>query len=373
MHIEVRDLVKTFGDVAAVNKASFQIQNGHLVGLLGPSGGGKTSILRMLAGLEQPTAGEIYFDGKLVNPIPVQDRGIGFVFQHYALFKHMTVFENVAYGLKVKKQKRQAINERVYELLQLIGLEGTENKYPHQLSGGQRQRVAFARALAPKPRLLLLDEPFAAIDAKVRKELRLWLRNLINQFGTTTIFVTHDQDEAMEVADDLIIVQKGRVEQQGAPWDIYNHPASAFVASFIGESNKLKAPVALQGFPELSAYRAGGEWQEGTQVFIRPEAIELRATHHPQTAEAGEPGKITHVHFRGDAWYVEVELAGGMTLFTYQPLHQEALQAGDSVSVFIQQLFVFAPSDIRILENRSRKGQRRLYVYPTTEKRSGSK
>lgn len=182
--------------------------------MLGPSGGGKTSILRMLAGLESPDTGEIIFHGQTVNNLPPQERGIGFVFQNYALFKHMTVFDNIAFGLKVKKANKTAIRDRVMELVELTGLKGFEKRYPHQLSGGQRQRVAFARALAPEPQLLLLDEPFAAIDAKIRQELRAWLRELIERVGITSIFVTHDQDEAIEVADEIMIINQGRLEQR---------------------------------------------------------------------------------------------------------------------------------------------------------------
>lgn len=354
MNIEVKELGKSFGTFQAVHKVSFQIQEGHLVGLLGPSGGGKTSILRMLAGLEQPDSGEIYFDGKLANSLSVQARGIGFVFQNYALFKHMTVFENVAYGLKVKKQKRDVIKERVFYLLELMGLKGTENKYPHQLSGGQRQRVAFARALAPEPQLLLLDEPFAAIDAKIRKELRLWLRSLISKFGITTIFVTHDQDEAVEVADQIIIMQKGTIEQQGTPWEIYNQPASPFVASFIGESNKLENPITLTGFPELTGYRDQDAWKPDVQVLIRPEWVEVRPENTSHLPSAGEPGTITHIHFRGDSWYLEIELKNDSKIFAYQPINQQVFQQGDKVNVLIHRLSIFTPAETRLLENQSK-------------------
>ncbi|MED1471807.1 ABC transporter ATP-binding protein [Bacillus salipaludis] len=362
MHIEVKELEKHFGAFQAINKTSFQIEKGHLVGLLGPSGGGKTSILRMIAGLEQPSSGEIYFNGKLANSLAVQDRGIGFVFQNYALFKHMTVFDNIAYGLKVKKLKRNAIKERVFYLLNLMGLEGKENKYPHQLSGGQRQRVAFARALAPEPQLLLLDEPFAAIDAKIRKELRLWLRNLINEFGITTIFVTHDQDEAIEVADQIIIVQKGTIEQQGTPWEIYNKPASAFVASFIGESNKLDVPISLTGFPELSDYQNDGKWNSDVQILIRPEWIEVRPENTSNLKFAGHEGTVKHVHFRGDSWLLEIEITNNTKLFAYQAINQKVFQPGEKVNLLIHQLSVFTPSETRVLENRAKIDPMPIYI-----------
>lgn len=351
MHIEVRELEKHFGAFQAIHKTSFQIEKGHLVGLLGPSGGGKTSILRMLAGLETPDAGEIYFNGKLANTLPVQERGIGFVFQNYALFKHMTVFDNIAYGLKVKKMKPAAIKERVFYLLKLMELEGKENKYPDQLSGGQRQRVAFARALAPEPQLLLLDEPFAAIDAKIRKELRLWLRNLISEFGITTIFVTHDQDEAIEVADQIIIVQNGTIEQQGTPWEIYNKPASAFVASFIGESNKIDLPVSLNGFPELSNYQTKDGSNHDVHVLIRPEWVEVRPENTSYLASAGQMGTVKHTHFRGDSWFLEIELVNQTKLFAYQAINQKAYAPGDKVNLLIHQLSVFTPNETRALEN----------------------
>jgi sulfate transport system ATP-binding protein len=194
MHISVRQLKKSFGNFQAARNVSFEIEKGKLIGFLGPSGGGKTTILRMLAGLEQPDSGDIYFHGDRVNDLTPQERHIGFVFQNYALFRHMNVYENIAFGLHVKKKSKQEIKNRVTELLELTGLKGLENRLPNQLSGGQRQRVAFARALAPEPQLLLLDEPFAAIDAKVRKELRSWLREMINRVGITTILVTHDQE-----------------------------------------------------------------------------------------------------------------------------------------------------------------------------------
>ncbi|WP_274652054.1 ABC transporter ATP-binding protein [Paenibacillus humicola] len=353
MYIEARNLEKRFGSFHAIKQVSFEIEKGDLVGLLGPSGGGKTSILRMIAGLETPTAGEIYLDGKLANPIPVQERGIGFVFQNYALFKHMSVFDNIAYGLRVKKYGRDAIKSRVLELLKLMELEGTEHKLPHQLSGGQRQRVAFARALAPEPRLLLLDEPFAAIDAKVRKSLRLWLRRLISEFGITTIFVTHDQDEAIEVADDLIIVQNGQIEQQGSPWQIYNEPASAFVASFVGESNKQPTPLPLTGFPELEAFRDGGEWRDGVSVLIRPESITVRPERTQHLKAAGQTGTVMHVHFRGDSWYLEMELDAGAKWFAYQPMSERPFETGDRVNVLVHQLLLFTTEETRVLENRA--------------------
>jgi len=236
MYIELKDINKTFGNYKASDHVEFGIEKGKLVALLGPSGSGKTTILRMIAGLEHQDSGDIYIDGTCVNELLVRERGIGFVFQNYALFPYMTVFDNVAYGLKVRKEDKKVIEKRVKELLELVDLKGLEKRYPTQLSGGQRQRVAFARALAPNPQVLLLDEPFAAIDAKVRKKLRSWLKDMIGKIGITSIFVTHDQDEAVEVADEIIVTNQGRVEQMGTPTEIYKNPKTPFVAQFIGES-----------------------------------------------------------------------------------------------------------------------------------------
>lgn len=224
MYVEMKHIEKNYGSFHASRDVSFGVDKGKLVALLGPSGSGKTTILRMLAGLENPNSGDIVIDGKRVNDIPAAKRGIGFVFQNYALFRYMTVFDNVAFGLTIQGMKKADIRERVLEMIDLVGLSGMEGRYPNQLSGGQRQRVAFARALAPHPQVLLLDEPFAAIDAKVRQELRNWLKETIHRVGITSIFVTHDQDEAVEVADEIIITNHGRIEQVGTPFDIYASP-----------------------------------------------------------------------------------------------------------------------------------------------------
>lgn len=248
MYIELNNINKTFGDYKASDNVSFGIEQGKLIGLLGPSGSGKTTILRMLAGLEHQDSGDIFINGKNVNKLPANERQIGFVFQNYALFPYYTVYDNIAYGLKVLKKDKAFIDKRVKELLELVGLPGLEKRYPSQLSGGQKQRIAFARALAPNPQVLLLDEPFAAIDAKVRKELRTWLREMITKIGITSIFVTHDQDEAIEVADEIIITNKGRVEQMGNPVEIYQNPKTPFVAQFIGQSTVIEDYGKLKGF-----------------------------------------------------------------------------------------------------------------------------
>ena len=245
MYVEMKHINKTFDGFQASRDVSFGVEKGHLAALLGPSGSGKTTILRMIAGLDKPDSGDIVIDDARVNNIPGSKRGIGFVFQNYALFRYMTVAENIAFGLRVQKKSKAETRSRVEELLELISMEDLGKRYPHQLSGGQRQRVAFARALAPNPHLLLLDEPFAAIDAKVRRELRTWLRNMIEKVGITSIFVTHDQEEAMEVADTVIITNQGRVEQIGTPEDICLHPQTDFVADFI-DAARYEAMMAVR-------------------------------------------------------------------------------------------------------------------------------
>ncbi|CAM4424261.1 ABC transporter ATP-binding protein [Paenibacillus alkaliterrae] len=344
MHIEVRDLNKNFGDFHAVMDVSFEIEKGQLIGLLGPSGGGKTSILRMLAGLETPSSGDIIFHGKRVNDLPPQERGIGFVFQNYALFKHMTVYDNIAFGLKVKKQSKEQIRERVMYLIELTGLKGFEHRYAHQLSGGQRQRVAFARALAPEPQLLLLDEPFAAIDAKIRTELRTWLKEMIERVGITSIFVTHDQEEAIEVADEIMIISKGKLEQKGSPWDIYKNPQTPFVAGFIGESTIVDNIAQLKGFEDAAN-------RPGTKALIRPEYIEIGKPGEIKLASATLPGKVKHLHFRGSEWMVEL-LVGNTKLITYRSLEKEVLHPGDQVSVLVHRAYLFNDNESWIAENK---------------------
>lgn len=245
MYVEMKNINKTFDGFQASKDVTFGIEKGHLAALLGPSGSGKTTILRMIAGLDRPDSGDIMIDGERVNDIPGSKRGIGFVFQNYALFRYMTVADNIAFGLDIQKKSKAEKKERVEELLELISMQDLGKRYPHQLSGGQRQRVAFARALAPSPHLLLLDEPFAAIDAKVRRELRTWLKEMIMQVGITSIFVTHDQEEAMEVADTVIVTNEGCVEQIGTPEDICLHPMTEFVGSFI-DSARYEALMAVK-------------------------------------------------------------------------------------------------------------------------------
>jgi sulfate transport system ATP-binding protein len=260
--ILVSHATRRFGDFTALDDVSVEIPSGSLTALLGPSGSGKSTLLRVIAGLERPDGGAVEIDGRDATGLPPQRRGVGFVFQHYAAFKHMTVRENVAFGLKVARRPRAEIRARVDELLELVQLPGLADRYPAQLSGGQRQRMALARSLAVQPSVLLLDEPFGALDARVRKELRAWLRHLHDEVHVTTVFVTHDQEEAMEVADRIVVMNHGRVEQVGGPRDLYEHPANAFVMGFIG-------PVTRLG-----------------ELFIRPHDVEVRRQPNGTTSEA---------------------------------------------------------------------------------------
>ena len=313
----------------ASEDVNFGIEKGKLVALLGPCGSGKTTILRMISGLDKPDSGDILIDGKRVNDVPANKRGIGFVFQNYALVRYMTVYDNIAYGLKVQKMKKDQIWERVMELIKLIGLEGLEKRYPSQLSGGQRQRVAFARALAPEPDLLLLDEPFAAIDAKVRKELRTWLREMITKVGITSIFVTHDQEEALEVADEIVVTNKGRVEQVGTPVEIYQTPKTPFVAEFIGESNRITDYSFLQGYDTQ---------EQITEAIVRPEFIKIYKKEEEGNFESGEYGIVERISFRGSHLEIEVNV-NGTCLTATRELEENMVSKGEKVKVDIRRLY----------------------------------
>lgn len=344
MYVELKDINKTYGNYKASNHVSFEIEKGKLVGLLGPSGSGKTTILRMIAGLETPDSGEIIIDGKVVNDIPASKRGIGFVFQNYALFRYMTVADNIAFGLKIQKADKRLIRERVQELVKLIGLEGLEKRYPSQLSGGQRQRVAFARALAPNPQLLLLDEPFAAIDAKVRQELRSWLKEMIEKLGITSIFVTHDQDEAIEVADEIIITNRGQIEQKGTPLEIYQNPKTAFTASFFGQT------TVLENYEQFNRF----EHRENIdQAIIRPEFVKVtKKTEVEKYRSSASEGVVEKVAFRGA--HIEAQIRVGDNLVTARRNLEDApLSIGEKVDVFLYRLFVTSNGQAYLLENQS--------------------
>ncbi|MDP9589059.1 UNVERIFIED_ORG: sulfate transport system ATP-binding protein [Shinella zoogloeoides] len=279
MKIRLDNVVKEFETFRAVHGVSLDIDSGELVALLGPSGSGKTTILRMVAGLEYADAGAIYFGDENATEIPVRDRGVGFVFQHYALFPHMTVGENIAFGMKVSKIKRspQAIAERVKELLDLVQLSGLKDRFPGQISGGQRQRVALARALAVDPRVLLLDEPFGALDANVRRDLRRWLRKIHDELGITTLFVTHDQEEALDLADRVVILNKGKIVQEGTPEAVCRNPADAFVMNFLGDANRLEAEIrGGKAHVDGVAFEADGVADGGGQILFRPADVSWR-------------------------------------------------------------------------------------------------
>jgi sulfate/thiosulfate transport system ATP-binding protein len=307
--IEARGIVKRFGGFTALDGVSVDVPTGSLTALLGPSGSGKSTLLRVIAGLEQPDAGEVLLDGEDVTRRQPQARGVGFVFQHYAAFKHMTVWDNVAFGLTIRRRPRNEIKERVSELLDLVQLSGLAKRYPAQLSGGQRQRMGLARALAVDPKVLLLDEPFGALDARVRKELRLWLRRLHDETHTTTVIVTHDQEEAMEVADRVVVMNAGRIEQTAPPRELYDHPANEFVMSFVGPVNRLG------------------------DAFIRPHDVELLLEPNGSTQEAMVQ-RLVHLGFE-----VRVELVrdDGETLSAQLTREQvEALELRDGQIVYVR-------------------------------------
>lgn len=311
MSIEVRNLSKRFGQFRALNDVSLHIETGELVALLGPSGCGKTTLLRIIAGLESADTGSVLFAGEDATAMDVRQRQVGFVFQHYALFKHMTVFENVAFGLRVKHRSQrppeEQIRRKVHDLLNLVQLDWLADRYPAQLSGGQRQRIALARALAVEPRVLLLDEPFGALDAKVRKELRRWLRRLHDELNVASVFVTHDQEEALEVADRVVLMNAGKIEQVGTPREVWEGPATPFVYGFLGDVNQLQG-VASRGVwegaglslpaPEL----AQAEAQRAT-AYVRPHEFDIERY---RAGAAGIPVRLSHAYLAGPSAYLEL-------------------------------------------------------------------
>lgn len=353
MYVELKHIEKNYGSFKASKDVSFGIEKGKLVALLGPSGSGKTTILRMIAGLETPNSGDIYIDGKRINDIPAAKRGIGFVFQNYALFRYMTVFDNVAFGLRIQKWPKDKIRERVLEMIELVGLAGMEKRYPNQLSGGQRQRVAFARALAPNPQVLLLDEPFAAIDAKVRQELRNWLKDTIHRVGITSIFVTHDQDEAVEVADEIIVTNCGRVEQVGTAIDIYKDPESAFVAQFIGRA------VAVDDYTKLTGF---SQAEHGKRAIIRPEFLKIyKQGELKQYISAAEAATVGEIVFRGSHLSVTLNIKG-MQIFGEYSLDDPELHPGETVQVLIYRLYVVDGEKTYLRENAAMKSNDVFYI-----------
>jgi sulfate transport system ATP-binding protein len=339
MSIEIENITKTFGTFTALGNVSLTIPSGELVALLGPSGCGKTSLLRIIAGLETPDSGRVLFNGEDTTQSHVRERRVGFVFQHYALFKHMTVFDNVAFGLNVRpKQNRPSkgdIKEKVMKLLSLVQLENMANRYPSQLSGGQRQRIALARALAVEPQVLLLDEPFGALDAQVRAELRRWLRRLHDEIHVTSVFVTHDQEEALEVADRIVVMNKGKVEQSGTPDQVYEHPASPFVLNFLGNVNLFHGRLNQSD-------AAQQETGDNAVSYVRSHDIEIERSQVDSTAlkaavkhiqKLGPAVRVTLV-IENNGEFIEAEL----TRDVFQNL---GLQQGESVYVRPRQVRVF--------------------------------
>lgn len=320
MSIVVENVSKQFGSFKALDKVSLEIKSGSLVALLGPSGSGKSTLLRLIAGLEMPDSGKIWITGKDATAQSVQERKIGFVFQHYALFKHMSVRQNIAFGLEIRKTPKAKVKARVEELLDLVQLRGLGDRYPSQLSGGQRQRVALARSLAVQPQVLLLDEPFGALDAKVRKDLRAWLRRLHDEVHVTTVFVTHDQEEAMEVADEIVVMNKGQVEQVGTPSEIYDHPATAFVMSFIGPVNVLPSTSKI--------FQGNGFESTQAEMFLRPQDVVVERYQNGSTV----PARVSRLIHLG--WEVQVELTlddgqvvtANLTRDRFDELHLEPQQ-----------------------------------------------
>jgi len=359
MSIEVQNITKRFGDYVALDSVSLTIKPGELLAVLGPSGSGKTTLLRIIAGLEfpDPGLGRVLFHGADVTQVTVGARQIGFAFQHYALFRHMTVFENVAFGLRVlpraKRPAEKAITERVRELLRLVQLERFQDRLPSQLSGGERQRVSLARALAVEPKILLLDEPFGALDAKVRKELRRWLRQLHEQIHVTTVFVTHDQDEALEVADRVVVMNQGHIEQIGAPNEVYDHPASRFVYDFLGSVNLFRGRIrdgrVTLGNSELLLPEHKTVKDAPAVAYVRPHEIKI---HSAQTNAAHIPARITRVNSAGPLVHLDLERRDENGQFTAQLTKEESaglpLQPGASVYVELKNLRVFADDDYSI-------------------------
>lgn len=332
MGIVITGVSKRFGDFQAVNQVDLTIQKGSLVALLGPSGSGKSTLLRLIAGLETPDTGRIQILDQDVTRQDVQVRNIGFVFQHYALFKHLTVRQNIAFGLEIRRSRKAYTRQRVQDLLDLMQLQGLGDRYPAQLSGGQRQRVALARALAVEPQVLLLDEPFGALDAKVRKDLRQWLRRLHDEVHVTTVFVTHDQEEAMEVADQIVVMHRGQIEQVGTPAEVYEQPASPFVMGFLGPVNVLSTDTHLLSDHGLEHVQP--------EVFVRPHDIQI----HTSPTGAATRATVQRIIYLGWEIQVELELSDRTCLTAHisrEQFQQLNLQVSQQVFITPQQIRAF--------------------------------
>ena len=341
----------------AIRGISAAIEDGEFVFLVGPSGSGKSTIIKMLTGEEVPTAGRIMINGFSVSNIaerqvPMMRRTLGVIFQDFRLIEKKTVYENLEFVMRAVGMPKKEIKKRVTELLELTGLSGMEKRYPNQLSGGQRQRVAFARALAPNPQVLLLDEPFAAIDAKVRTELRNWLREMVVKLGITSIFVTHDQDEAVEVADEIIITNHGHIEQMGTPMEIYKSPDTPFVAQFIGRSSIVEHYERLLGFDPVEG---------ATHAVIRPEFVRMSRSEPPQHMSAAERGIVKDVIFRGNHLDVVVDV-GGIPIVTERSLEKDPVEIGEQVYVLIYRLYIFDENQTYLVENKEMQEGEVFYI-----------
>jgi len=345
--ITVKNLSKQYGDFQAVDNVSFEVPSGQLVALLGPSGSGKSTILRIIAGLEVGDDGIVELTGEDATNLPVQMRGVGFVFQHYALFRHMNVRQNIAFGLEVQKLPKIEIRQRVDELLNLVQLSGYANRYPSQLSGGQRQRVALARALAPRPKVLLLDEPFGALDSKVREELRAWLRRLHDEVHVTSLFVTHDQQEAFEVSDQVVVLNHGRVEQMGPPQELYEHPSSPFVTEFLGSVNVLRIETVLgmeQSDDERPLSLSIPSQNVQGSVYVRPHDFDVTRHRNGRPAWSARIGRLTPL---GSTVRLEMTLNDGTELLvqlTRERANELSLRQGEDVYVSPKDVKVFHES-----------------------------
>ena len=344
MAIAVRNLRKHFGSFQAVDGVSFEVPQGQLVALLGPSGSGKSTILRIIAGLEPADSGEVELTGEDATNLPVQRRGVGFVFQHYALFRHMTIRQNIGFGLEVQRLPKGEIRARVEELLNLVQLAGYADRYPSQLSGGQRQRVALARALAPRPKVLLLDEPFGALDSKVREELRTWLRRLHDEVHVTSLFVTHDQQEAFEVSDQIVVLNHGKVEQMGPPQALYEHPASPFVTEFLGSVNVLPFETVMtmdQNGHEIQLPLDVPGRDSPTLFYVRPHDLDVTRQVNGRPAWTATIGRLTRL---GALVRLELTLGDGTGLLvqlTRERCLELDLAEGESVFVTPKDMKVF--------------------------------
>jgi sulfate transport system ATP-binding protein len=346
MGISIKNVSKVFGNFSAIKNVNLDISKGDFVALLGPSGSGKTTLLRMIAGLESLDSGQIFFNGVDYSQKTVKARKVGFVFQHYALFKHMTIFENVAFGLKVRPRKnrpsRQEIKEKVYELLKFVQLEHLADRFPSQLSGGQRQRIALARALAVEPEVLLLDEPFGALDAKVRQELRHWLREIHQKLNITTIFVTHDQEEALEMADTIVVMNNGQVEQIGSPEEVYHYPANGFVYSFLGRVNEVSGLSQVNGTQNVT---------EDTISYIRPHEISLRKKLQGNSIAS----EVLHVYSVGSTVRFELRRLDTEEAFEAEMSTDKArelgpVKKGDTLYAEFKNIVVFGKNLVQITE-----------------------